>query len=75
MEIFLILPRYDPRIGRLYFTSILFATHYVGPQYRCGWSKFVPQLSRTSLQTEHFKHNMQGTHMRLVVRNFMRISR
>ena len=30
----------------------------------CAWSKFVPQLSRSSLQTEHFKHNMQRMHRR-----------
>jgi hypothetical protein len=31
---------------------------------RCARSKFVPQLSRSSLQTEHFKHNMQRMHKR-----------
>jgi len=31
-------------------------------KYRCAWSKFVPQLSRSSLQVGHIKHNMQRMH-------------
>jgi hypothetical protein len=34
----------------------------INVEKRCAWSKFVPQLSRSSLQTEHFKHNMQRMH-------------
>jgi hypothetical protein len=32
---------------------------------RCAWCTFGPQLSRSSLQTEHFKHNVQRMHTRL----------
>jgi len=35
-------------------------------KYRCTWSKFVPQLSRSSSQIGHIKHNMQRMHMLFV---------
>ena len=37
---------------------------FVNVQWCCTWSKFVPQLSRSSLQIGHIKHNMQRMHMR-----------
>jgi hypothetical protein len=37
---------------------------FVNVQSGFAWSKFVPQLSRSSLQIGHIKHNMQRMHMR-----------